>query len=433
MSSDFEDNYDYHSDGFASNASGDEDNLGGDSAEFDALDAIVNRPTCKALQDQMDLKESPAWRDVNRIKDVRFNFATFFECLYQCYRDLLFGNVNMRSHFGRFLQHFFDLLDSAELPESYITRVLSLLDSVKLLLPRLETSQRAKGKARMKLLISRLMLFQDDSFSCVWAQCESQAAEIKTLRVRVASLEAELGAVSVSLLSSSSSKFVDAQTPTLAFASGSVENKQIKEDVVKKEKGSRQCSVCGLLFPLAGFSGTQWRKTSDRKCLACTARASPSRPTIELNTSDPLSTARAALIDAPPDSANIASVLASASRLSSSSSNFVDAHTPSQQPSFFVRDGGEKTKHRGSGEDRREAEAGFGVGADTDSRAIAQAHTSAQSAARALTSSPPSASVVTSTLAPSRPTRRNPRRSQRTPSKTLVLRSQDSADQSQAP
>ena len=54
--------------------------------EFDAVDACVSR------RFQVD-KASLAWHDINRIRDVRFNFSHFFECLHLCYRDMLFGAV----------------------------------------------------------------------------------------------------------------------------------------------------------------------------------------------------------------------------------------------------------------------------------------------------------------------------------------------------
>ena len=106
-------NEDY-SDGFASQPDETQDDML--ASEFAGVDAI-SRGIFKH-----DNKESSAWRDLDKLQDVHFNFATFFEGLQRCYRDLLLGHVHVRSHFGRFVQYFEDIMEAGSVPEPGVPR-----------------------------------------------------------------------------------------------------------------------------------------------------------------------------------------------------------------------------------------------------------------------------------------------------------------------
>ena len=150
---DWQDYYDEHSDGFASRPDSEEEHgqlsgsdvdsslappdpvsplnsfvaettelqpstLGwGDQREFDALDALRSRSMF-----QPGHTEHFAWAGIDRLRDVSFNFAAFFDGLNVCYQDLLLGRVPLNSHFGRFLEYFADILGDGSLPDFYIVR-----------------------------------------------------------------------------------------------------------------------------------------------------------------------------------------------------------------------------------------------------------------------------------------------------------------------
>lgn len=254
-----------------------------DAAEFITLDSIRNRSFAR----QVVAAESSAWRDVQLLTNIRFNFAAFFLCLQRCYGDLLRGQVHMRTHLGPLLDQFELVLESGLLPESYITQVDALFENIKLLLPRLDMNRRSKAKKRMERIAAQLHLFKDDCFSPVWDLCQNQATELKALRdlcqsqaVDIKNLQArvlELGhqhdRAGPLSLSSSSSNSVDAHSSSLqpsVCRAGLVEYKQNNEELKTKGKSVKHCHVCGLLLPQASFSRSQWRKTDgDRRCASC--------------------------------------------------------------------------------------------------------------------------------------------------------------------
>ena len=231
--SDYEDYYAQCSDGFASGPE--------EEGEFEAVDTLTNR------RFRMDRKVNPAWRDLDQLKDVRFNFAVFFEGLHRCSQDLRFGNIEMRTHFGRFLQHFETVLECGWLPELYIVRVQSLLESTKPLLSRLEGTQRLNCKARMKEIMTDLEGLREDSFMAAVEVVERQAKEIKALQARVQDLEAQLAQPHSEL-----SCLTDTQSSSAVAHSKSV-----------------KCQICQLLLPTDSFSGSQLAKRKGRKCASC--------------------------------------------------------------------------------------------------------------------------------------------------------------------
>lgn len=255
--SDYDDYYGQYSDGFASGPEEEE--------EFGAVDTLTNR------RFRTDRKVNVAWSDLDRLKDVRFNFAVFLEGLHRCSQDLCFGNVDMQTHFGRFLQHFSIMLECGWLPELYIVRVQSLLESTKPLLSRLEGNQRSKYKARMKRIMTDLDSLKEDSFAELVLVVERQEKEIKALQARVKDLEAQLAQP-------------DAAFPCLADTHSSPAVTQIK---------SVKCHSCKLLLPTSSFSGSQLAKRKGRKCASClhtALQASSScstATTIDLSLRDP--------------------------------------------------------------------------------------------------------------------------------------------------
>ena len=242
-------NEDY-SDGFASQPDETQDDML--ASEFAGVDAISRGIF------EHDNKESSAWRHLDKLQDVHFNFATFFEGLQRCYRDLLLGHVHVRSHFGRFVQYFEDIMEAGSVPEFYIIRVQSLqvLENLKLLLPRLEGNMRSRCKARIKIVSAELELFKADAFTVLSAQFDSQADEIKSLQARVRDLEAQLDATYTSSLLpfSSSSTFVDSHTPKQA-------GKMVK------------CHTCQIIRSVDFFSITQVGRRKGRRCNPCLRQA----------------------------------------------------------------------------------------------------------------------------------------------------------------
>ena len=99
----------------------------------------------------------------------------------------------LNSHFGRFLEYFADILGDGSLPDFYIVRVQALLESAKLLLPRLNGNMRSTFKARMRVIWSELELFKSDSFTILSDLCDRQAEELKNLQARLLDMEAQLG------------------------------------------------------------------------------------------------------------------------------------------------------------------------------------------------------------------------------------------------
>ena len=179
----------------------------GDQHEFDALDALRSQSMF-----QQGHTEHATWVGIDRLRDVSFNFAAFFDGLHRCYQDLLLGRVPMNSHFGRFLEYFADILGDGSLPDFYIVRVQALLESAKLLLPRLDGNRRSTCKARLRRIWSELELFKSDSFTILSDRCDRQAEEIKNLHARLLGMEAQLGATLCSP-SSSSTPVTHARAP----------------------------------------------------------------------------------------------------------------------------------------------------------------------------------------------------------------------------
>ena len=144
----------------------------------------------------------------------------------------------MRSHFGRFLQYFAEAMETGSVPDFYIVRVQSLLESAKLLLPRLDGNRRSKYKARLRIIWADLELFKSDSFTIMSERCDR-------LQDRVRVLEEELGKVLAQ------AAILPSSPPVL------VQGKSVK------------CHGCQLILHSDSFSRTQLGKPRGRKCQAC--------------------------------------------------------------------------------------------------------------------------------------------------------------------
>ena len=136
------------------------------------------------------------------------------------------------------------------------------------------------------------------SLPSAYGVCDSQAAEIVRLNMRIKELEAHQSSTSSSLpLSSSPSNSVDAHTPTLQTSflrAGLAENKQNKEVGKSAAKSQmKHCRDCKFALPRARFSSNQWRKQSPR-CSTCVQGRihSPSSPLPPSSASAPFSPSR---------------------------------------------------------------------------------------------------------------------------------------------
>ena len=321
--SDFENYYDYYSDGFASrHGSGDDASRHSDSdvasrqdaeaegsktdaplVPFDAVKQYCEDATCVLAEKQsdahvflanvLDEKVDP-WATISQLDDIEAFFAEYWHLLTACLVSLRSGSVEFIS---AMIVRFLLLVKEGVpfCPDHHLVGMGGMLETLDLLCNCLPRIKARNIRRDLQVLQRSLDVSKSDTVDYLLEQVASQKALIEQLQrsltdqqgtidqqqVSISSLQSQLESSSIASpspsFSSSLSEHSSLQKYSFTVRDG-VNTKEQRWDgegrgqsLPKLESGRLCGGKCGKFVAKSGFTSSQWRKAHDGvgKCRAC--------------------------------------------------------------------------------------------------------------------------------------------------------------------